>query len=407
MIARPQPIIESPSSSSTGTREIICRAFRRQIESLENGAFRYVVPRLHHLYVPHEGMPYHFKPELFVQTGGITDFTFPDQRIPLHPGSVCIMPRGMPHGEIARVEKEPFENVVVSFYNNTVYVHVAHERSPGRPAVDNVQFFTTDLFQDLVSYLDRISELHQSDPARYATAIKALLLTEFSLLLDLLEARGQPPPPTGDMIALCKWLIHQNLHQETLSLESLAEELECSSSYLSRLFHSKVGERIIEHINRLRIQNAIEALRQTRLSVKVIGVGCGYRDAGYFGRVFRHATGRTPQQFRRAIHQINTSLEMQPKTVYALKKESGPTPNPGELSAIDALRLTKLSIKAIAAGCGYRDAKVFSRFFRHATGISPQKYRRDIQRIFSLKGAQSEEPRAVGRSNALASDHPG
>ncbi len=253
--------------------------------------------------------------------------------------------------------------------------------------------------EDLISYLDRVSELHHGDSARNGTAIKALLLAEFSLLLNVIEAPGQSLPPVSDTIALCKWLIHQNLHDEDLNLESLAAELECSSSYLSRLFHRKVGERIIEHINRLRIQNAIDALHHTRLSVKVIAVGCGYRDAGYFGRVFRQATGRSPQQYRRDLQRITSPLEMQPKTVYAAKKDFGATPDLGELNAIDALRLTKLSVKAIAAGCGYRDTKVFSRFFRHATGISPQKYRRDIQRIIS-----SRELPPADRDQAVRAD---
>lgn len=383
MTSHSQPVIEFPLSPRGGTREILRRALRRQIEALEQNQFCCRVPRLLRLYEPQKGMPYHFKPEIFIQLGGTTEFTFPEQRLTLQPGNVCIVPRGMPHGEVARSDQHPFENVVVSFYNDTIYVHVAHERSPGRPTVDNVHFYTTELFADLISYLDRIGELHQADPARNAVAIKALLLAEFSLLLSVIEAPARPLPAATDTIALCKWLIHQKLHDENLNLELLAAELDCSSSNLSRLFHRQVGERIIEHINRLRIQNAGDTLRHTRLSVKIIALGCGYRDAGYFGRVFRQATGRSPQQYRRDHQRGAASLETQPKTVYAEVRDFGATPDLGELNAIDALRLTKLSVKAIAAGCGYRDTRLFTRFFRQATGISPQKYRRDIQHLMS------------------------
>jgi AraC-like DNA-binding protein len=394
MTSHSQPIVEFPARPPSSTREVLRRAIRRQIEALEQNRLCCRVPRLHRLYEPQQGMPYHFKPEIFIQLGGSTEFSFPDQRLTLQPGHVCVVPRGMPHGEVARSTQEPFENVVVSFYNDTIYVHVAHERAPGRPTVDNVHFFTTELFADLISYLDRIGELHQADPVRNAVAIRALLLAEFSLLLSVIEAPVRHLPQTTDTIALCKWLIHQKLHDENLNLESLAAELDCSSSNLSRLFHRQVGERIIEHINRLRIQNATDTLRQTRLSVKVIAVGCGYRDAGYFGRVFRQATGRSPQQFRRDSQRVTSSLETQPKTVYAELRDFGAAPDLGEMNALDALRLTKLSVKAIAAGCGYRDTKLFSCFFRQATGISPQKYRRDIQRLMS---AQDEPPVAIPR----------
>ena len=401
MTSQSQPVIEFPTGPRSGTKEILRRALRRQIEALEQNQFCCRVPQLHRLYEPQKGMPYHFKPEIFLQLGGTTEFTFPDERLILQPGNVCIVPRGMPHGEIARSDREPFENVVVSFYNDTVYVHVAHERAPGRPTVDNVHFYTTDLFADLISYLDRISELHHTDPVRHTVAIKALLLAEFSLLLSVIETPVRPLPAATDTVALCKWMIHQKLHDENLNLESLAAELDCSSSNLSRLFHRQVGERVIEHINRLRIQNASDTLRHTRLSVKVIALGCGYRDAGYFGRVFRQVTGRSPQQFRRDSQRLASSLETQPKTVYAEARDFGITPDLGELNAIDALRLTKLSVKAIAAGSGYRDTKIFSRFFRQATGISPQKYRRDIQQLMS-----AHEKHPAARPGKIAKKRP-
>ncbi len=386
MTHSPPVVVPFPSGPGAGTRAVLCRALRAQIGAMQAGGFSCQIPRLVDLYASRKGMPYHFKPEIFIQISGVTEFTFPDQRLTIGPGSVCVVPKGLPHGEVARAGGAAFENVVVSFYNGTIYVHVAHERAPGKPVVDNVDLFATELFPDLILFLDRAAELHHADPVRHALAIRALLLAEFSLLLSVIEAPSQAQPPAIDMIARCKWLIHRRLQDEQLNLESLAAELGCSSSYLSRLFHQKVGERIVEHINRQRIQNAIEALNHTRLSVKVIAVGCGYRDAGYFGRVFRQATGRSPQQYRRHLQHVSSTLEMQPKTVYAAKKDFGAVPDLGEMNAIDALRLTKLSVKAIAAGCGYRDAKLFSRFFRQATGASPQKYRREIQRLMSAQG---------------------
>jgi AraC-like DNA-binding protein len=403
MPQRSSTVIAFPPPVSSATREILTKALRAQIESLKRGELHVHIPRLHHLYESRQRMPYHFKPEIFLQLSGITEFSFPEEQVTLQPGSVCIVPRGMPHGEVARDERGKFENVVVSFYNGTIYVHVAHERAPGRPAVDNVHFFTTDLFEDLVLYLDRISELHHSDAKIHSEAIRALLIAEFSLLLGVMEARSQQHPSTTDVIALCKWQIHLRLHDSRLNLKFLAEELGCSSSYLSRLFHRKVGDRIVEHINRLRIQNAKDALTNTRLSAKVIAAGCGYRDAGYFGRVFRQATGRAPQQYRHDIKRIAASLESQPKTVYAQEKDHGAVPDLGEMNAIDALRLTKLSVRAIAAGCGYRDAKVFSRFFRQATGSSPQKYRREIQRaVSSSSGIQPPNANASSEHEVAA-----
>lgn len=282
--------------------------FRRQIEAIEHNRLRYHIPRPRRLYEQHPGMPYHFKPELFIQLGGVTEFEFPEQRITLWPGEVCIVPKGMPHGEFVRGDREPFENVVVSYYNDTVDVHVAHEVAPGFPRADDVHFFTTDLFPDLISYLDRICEFHDSNPAVNALAIKGLLLAEFSLLRTLVAMPASHRPATTDAVALCGWLIQHNIQVDTLSVESLAQEIGCSPNHLSKIFHRATGERIVEHINRLRIQYAISALSRTRLSVKSVAASCGFSDANYFARVFRHATGRSPHQYRQDAQQLAETL---------------------------------------------------------------------------------------------------
>ncbi len=288
--------------------------FSRQIKALESNALRYHIPRLHHLYELHAEMPYHFKPELFVQIGGMTEFSFPDQRFTLYPGEVCIVPKGMPHGEIARNGDEPFENVVVSYYNDTIDIHIAHDRGQGQPGSDHVNLFTSELFNDMIAYLDRICEFHHNNPRANTVAIKGLLLAEFSLLLAIVEAPDAHLPTATDTISLCKWLIQHNLQDENLGLESLARELACSPNYLSKLFHRRVGERIVERINRLRIQSAIDALCRTRLSIKAIAAGCGYTDANYFCRVFRQATGRSAQQYRGDVQRIACTLNTPPTT---------------------------------------------------------------------------------------------
>ncbi len=278
--------------------DVFAQAFRQSITAIENHRLRLEVPALRHLYEHRGSMPYHFNPEMFIQLGGTTEFTFPDQQFTLHPGEVCIVPKGMPHGEVARAGDGPFENIVVSYYNRMIDIHVAHEFAPGVPRADSVYLYSTDLFPDLVSYLDRICEFHHNNRNANTLAIRGLLLAELSLLLALVETPEPPLPPGTDTIALCQWLIQHNVQEEDLSVETLAAELQCSPNYLSKLFRKKVGERLVERINRLRVQHAIDALSRTRLSVKVIAAACGFSDANYFARVFRRATGRSPLQYR-------------------------------------------------------------------------------------------------------------
>lgn len=285
-------------------QEKFAATFRRQVKAIESGDFRCRIPRMQGLYERHPRMHYHFQPELFVQLGGVTEFSFPNEKFTLRAGEICVVPKGMPHGEFVVGEPGPFENVVVSFYNDTIDVHVAHEVERGCPAADEVHFFVTDLYPDLIAYLDRICELQHRDAVENDDAIRGLLLAEFSLLLTTVRTPTAHPPASMDTISLCRWLIQHNLQDEGLGLETLAAELNCSPNYLSKLFHEKVGERLVEYINRMRVQNAVKTLSHSRLSVKSVAVACGFSEANYFARVFRQATGRSPQQFRNDVRRL-------------------------------------------------------------------------------------------------------
>jgi len=305
----------TPGEKSS-TRRLFVDTFRRQIAALEKDRLCWHVPLSHALFEAHHGMQYHFKPELFVQLGGSTEFVTPDTSFSLEPGQICVVPKGVPHGETARDGQKPFENVVVCYYNETVAIHIAHAGPNRRPMVDDICFFSSEYFPDLVEYLNRIAQLRSRPTEAAAKAIKGLLLAEFSLLQSIVEAEDATLFSDSDKVFRCQWLIRNNLQDPQLGVEMIAAELRCSPNYLSKLFHRSVGLRVVEYINRIRMQNAIEALRQTSLSVKEIAIACGYNDPNYFARVFRKATGHSPVDLRKHQQRLFHMMEDQPKVVF-------------------------------------------------------------------------------------------
>jgi AraC-like DNA-binding protein len=307
----------------TDSRKLFVEVFRACVRSLERGRAVVRIPTSRTLFQRIPGMAFHFKPELFIQIEGETEFTCPEDRFVLGPGQICIMPKGVPHGEVARATERPFRNMVVCYYNDTVAVHVAEENPPGRPAVQDIHFFATELFHDLVEYLNRIGQLRFSERPACATAIKGLLLAELALLLALVEDSEDVRYTETERVFRCQWLIRNNLQDPELGVNSLASELNCSPSHLSKLFHRETGERIVEYVTRVRLANALDALSHTLLSVKEIAVACGFNDPNYFTRVFRKATGVSPALFREQRHRVACALEREPKAVFEDHEEHG------------------------------------------------------------------------------------
>ncbi len=86
-----------------------------------------------------------------------------------------------------------------------------------------------------------------------------------------------------------------------LTLRTLAEMLNVSSSYLSSLFKKETGSTLTEHINQRRIKYAMHLLKTTRLQVQTVAQHCGIVDVQYFSKVFKRAIGMTPKEYRESL----------------------------------------------------------------------------------------------------------
>ncbi len=87
-------------------------------------------------------------------------------------------------------------------------------------------------------------------------------------------------------------------YMEDLSLESIAEKIGVSSSYLSRIFSRNVKQNISVYIMNKRLSHAKELLATTNLKNYEIAEACGLNSAAYFTSVFKKGTGLTPNQYR-------------------------------------------------------------------------------------------------------------
>lgn len=83
-----------------------------------------------------------------------------------------------------------------------------------------------------------------------------------------------------------------------LSMTLIADKMNISENYLSRIFKEQYGETLSVYIETKRIEKAKEYLSETMMSISDISVKTGYNSDHVFRRAFRRVTGLSPVEFR-------------------------------------------------------------------------------------------------------------
>ncbi len=83
-----------------------------------------------------------------------------------------------------------------------------------------------------------------------------------------------------------------------MALNSLAERVNLSVTYMCNLFKKETGISIGQYIKNVRMEKAKELLRNTNLRLNDIYPQVGYASLAYFCIAFKEAFGLTPTQFR-------------------------------------------------------------------------------------------------------------
>jgi len=263
------------------------------------------------------GMHYHYRPEVFLQLEGRTDFRFPRENFELGPGEMCVIPAGVPHGEVVHPGKDrPFRNLVAGFYNNTLSLHFAHEALPHRPDIETIEFFDAPQLDVFLTLASSITHTFSSQgPARDAV-LKGLVIALLGMFRNIVETgSGQLNTDIGKVFQ-AKCLVREQYANAGLNVQGIALKLGCSADYLSHLFHTETQERLTHYIQRIRVNGALIALETTALNISEIAYSSGFADPAYFARVFKQHKGLTPQEYRAQLDAQRQQREAQPKTVY-------------------------------------------------------------------------------------------
>ncbi|MFF2015836.1 AraC family transcriptional regulator [Paenibacillus sp. NPDC058177] len=137
---------------------------------------------------------------------------------------------------------------------------------------------------------------------------RSLLYQFVHELLSQINTQGIHPVHPDLLAQVVRYI--QDHYMEPITLDILAEEFDCSVSYLSKLFKQRMNESPIRFLTRIRMERTVNDLLQTDLSLQEIAERVGYPDAHTLSRSFKKIYGLPPMQFKTRVQAGSPVPEM-------------------------------------------------------------------------------------------------
>lgn len=141
--------------------------------------------------------------------------------------------------------------------------------------------------------LERIVSLREKDNVKTAFSYLNAVLGELLEGLELVPRSKANQDTAVQILSYCA-----EHYAEDISVNSIADALYISESYVSKIFSRKLHCSFREYINVLRVKKAKLLLRDTDKKIAEIMLECGFHNQGNFNRVFRSATSLSPMEYR-------------------------------------------------------------------------------------------------------------
>lgn len=114
------------------------------------------------------------------------------------------------------------------------------------------------------------------------------------ILFDKVNVKGKI---SDDGMKVVVDYIERNI-KKGISLEDVANHVNISTYYLSKIFKKEMGVNFITYITDRKMELAKEMLTTTDVPVLNIALDLAYNEANYFSKAFKKKTGYTPSEYR-------------------------------------------------------------------------------------------------------------
>ncbi|WP_334328580.1 AraC family transcriptional regulator [Companilactobacillus sp. HBUAS59699] len=173
------------------------------------------------------------------------------------------------------------EDTIGKFVLNSVDEHVNHLYEPIRSALANLTYAKSQLTKTS-AYFDLLNNLSQ-----------------FYIPTDSSENTIATPRHQKAISKLTEYLEQHS--SEDISLSKLADQVNYSPTYLSKLLKSQLGITYSEYVMRCRLQQAIRELTRSTDNISSIAFQVGFHDLKVFNQSFKKHFGMTPSAYRQQL----------------------------------------------------------------------------------------------------------
>ncbi|MBP1996519.1 response regulator transcription factor [Paenibacillus eucommiae] len=91
---------------------------------------------------------------------------------------------------------------------------------------------------------------------------------------------------------------HIKEHYKDVELEDISELVHMNPNYISRLFKKKTGQNFSDYLLSIRMEKALELLKDIKYKTYEVSYMLGYSNVKNFTRTFKSYYGKSPREFR-------------------------------------------------------------------------------------------------------------
>lgn len=169
--------------------------------------------------------------------------------------------------------------------------------------VEALPLYHTDTSaQPILALLRQADDLCEQKDTFFELRLQRVLSTIWEWIYTQVQQQVQQTktsPSTNDADVKAILLYIQQHYAEDLQVSDLAAVINVSDRECYRLFQSQMDISPIAFLQQYRLRHAQALLLNSNWSITEIAMNTGFHSSSYFGKVFRHATGMTPLEFRK------------------------------------------------------------------------------------------------------------